>query len=40
MVVEVYGMNWVLWVGYNIDASYLATDYAKSLVVDGEYVRS
>ncbi len=27
-------------VGYSVDISYLATDYAKSLVVDGEYVIS
>ncbi len=27
-------------VGYSVDISYLATDHAKSLVVDGEYVRN
>ena len=27
-------------VGYSVDTSYLATDYAKSLVVDGQYVRN
>jgi len=26
-------------VGYSVDVSYLATDYAKSLIVDGEYIR-
>ncbi len=27
-------------VGYSVDSSYLATEYAKGLVVDGQYVRN